>query len=555
MELYKYQRDILNELVKKYKSKTKLCLQLATSGGKTFVFSHLTKYWSGKYGCRVLVLCHREELVHQAIEEMNRLGVTCEAVFPSVKRLKHNSQCYVGMIETIDRRLKRNPNFFNNVGLVIADEAHVQIFSKVYGYFTGAKILGVTATPVVMKRVTFYRCKWCKSNYNELTTCCNMETDEWTKPFSLSSIYEDIVIGPSINTLIDEYGSLVRDLTFVDNYADTDSLKIDVDGEFTSESLDKVYSNDGASFNCLLNYEKRCLGKKTIIFNSSSRSNLMVYKKFIEAGHNARMYDSVNVEESGCRKELVKWFRESDDAVLLNVGCFIAGFSEKEVQAIITNTAVGSLSAYIQMLGRGARITDKIFKEYFIHIDGGGNTARHLEFSDPTRDWERIFWEGIGKERSKKQDAMDIQSCDDCGALYLKSEPSCPECGGIILPPEPKALKEETLSNDVLMPIRKIPPPRAESIYKFTIKRGENINFAHKILLNYIMDMFIFYRVDADTYAKTKLNGNLVKTVSDLIRPTYFYLLNKKDIQTEGRRTIKNLTNRIIEKLDKYYDI
>lgn len=553
MELYKYQRDCLNQIVSKFKINNRLLLQLATSGGKTFLFSHLVKYWHQKHKCRVLVMCHREELVNQAIEQMNKLGITCEAIWPRVKHPKHNAQCYVGMVQTITNRLKRNPNFFDNIGLVITDECHVLIFDKLYHHFGPAKILGVTATPVIQKRVTFYKCKYCKTDSNQLEECCDQEMEEWTKPFAMSSIYQDIVIGPGIHELIDNYGSLVRDIAFVEDYAHTEDLKTDVDGEFTKESLDKAYS--GTAFNVILNYEKLCKGKKTMVFNSSTKQNLLVYEKFKEAGYNVRLYDSVNEELSGNRVELVKWFNETPDAILCNVNCFVAGFNSKEVQAIILNTAIGSLSAYIQAVGRGARITDKFFKDSFILIDGGGNIDRHQEFSDPTRDWESIFWNGVGKPRAKRQEALDINACMDCGALYLKSEPSCPECGAVILPPEPKEKKEVELSDAVLAPIRAIPKPNGIAIYNYTKKKEENINYAYKVLVSYVKDMFVMYRISKETYVATKRNGNLLKSLKGMIHPCYFYLLKQKDIHTEGRRTINYLLNKCIEKLDKHYDI
>lgn len=553
MELYKYQKDSLNQIVVKFKTKRKILFQLSTSGGKTVCFSTLTKYWSEKHKCKVLILCHREELVWQAIEQMNKLGITCEAIMPKVKIPKHNAMAYVGMSETVYNRLKKNPLFFNNVGLVIADECHYQAFEKSFDFFPKAKILGVTATPSIAKRITFYKCKWCKTDSSILDECCDQEMEEWTRPLTMSDYYEDIVIGPGIHELIDNYGSLVRDIAFVENYAHTEDLKEDKDGEFTKESLDKAYS--GSAFNVILNYEKLCKGKKTIIFNSSTGNNLKVYNKFLEAGYNVRMYDSVNTELSGNRVELVKWFESNDDAILVNCNCFVAGFNSKEVQAVILNTAFGVINPYIQAVGRGARITDKFFKDHFLLIDGGGNIDRHQEFSDPTRDWESIFWNGIGKARAKKQDAMDINACMDCGALYLKSEPSCPECGAVIPPPENKPAKEVELSDAVLMPIRKIPPPNPIAIYNFTVKKGEDINFAYKIMIAQIQDLFIFYRVDRTTYLATKNNGHLNKRVSDIIRKCYFYLLKQKGIQTSGRRTLKYLITKTIEKLDKHYDI
>ena len=544
---------MLKQTILQFKNHNKILWQLATSGGKTFTFSNLVQYWIEKYHCKAIILCHREELVHQAIESLNQMGITCESVMPRNKVLKHTSQVYVGMIETCYRRLQSNPYFFQNVGLVISDEAHVQVFDKIYSHFPSAKILGVTATPVVMKRIKFYKCKYCKTDYENQEVCCDDMTDEWTKPFAMSSTYENIVVGPTIDKLI-EKGSLVKELPFAKKYVDLDSLKTGSDGEITTESFDSAYSNEDAVFNVLLNYNELCKGKKTIIFNGSSKNNKMVYEKFLEAGLNVRMYDSVNVELSGNRKQLVDWFNKEDDAILLNVGCFVAGFNSKEVQAIILNVATNSLSQFIQMCGRGARATDKIYKDHFILVDGGGNIDRHLEFSDPTRDWKEIFFNGLGKPKAKKQDAFDIESCEDCGALYAKSEPSCPECGNIILPPI-KQIKEVEFDENILTPIRKIPPPNANKIYEYTIRKGENINFAFKIMIAQYVDLFKFYRVTKETYEATLANGNLEKDVRLIIRKCYFLFISKPDIRTEGKRSIKYLVEKTLEKIKEYYYI
>jgi len=297
-----------------------------------------------------------------------------------------------------------------------------------------------------------------------------------------------------------------------------------------------------------------CHGKTTIIFNSSSKTNLINYTRFKEAGINVRMYDSVNKEQSGNRKELIDWFKSEDDAVLMNVGCFIAGFSVKEVQAIMINTAIGSLASYIQICGRGARITDKFYKDHFILVDGGGNINRHQEFSDPTRDWLDIFWNGIGKPRTKKENPIDVNSCMECGFMYMKSEPACPNCGAIIPPPTKKD-KEEVFSDTVLKPIREIPPPNGERIYTYTVSRGENINFAFKILLGQIVDMFKYYRVTKDQYISAKQKGELEKKVKKMIHKCYFTLLSKPDIKAENNRTIKYLLDKAINKLDIYYNL
>jgi superfamily II DNA or RNA helicase len=545
-----YQRDGLNNIYTKFKTKNRLMYQLSTGGGKTYVFSFLSRWWIKTHEKKVLILCHRKELIEQTIESMNRIGVTCEPVTAKTKALKHTSDCYVAMVETAYNRLKVNSNFFSNIGLLVADEAHIQVFDKVFHYFPGIKILGCSATPVVLKRIKFWRCKYCRTKYPQEVECCDEVTQEWSRPFTMSEIYDDIVLGPSIDLLI-QRGVLVREVSFVKQYTDNNILETDADGEFTIQSMDQAYGTDNAVFNVLLNYEELCKGKKTMIFNSSAKTNLILYEKFKEAGHNVRMFDSVNKQQSGNREELIKWFREEPDAILMNVGVFTTGFDVREVEAIIINRPTNSLSLFIQIAGRGARSTDRIYKDRFILVDGGGNIDRHQEFSDPTRDWQRIFFKGLGKEKAKKEDAFDIQTCPKCGTIYAKSEQECPECGFAMLGIKPSATKN--LSNKVLQPIRPIPPPNGEKIYEYTVKQGGDLNFAWKILISQIVDMFKFYRVQKGLYEKTLANGKLEKKVKTLIRKPYFVLYGKEDIKSSNNRTMNYLYNKVLDKLSELY--
>lgn len=548
---YAYQQRGIDEIIQKFDIHDRILYQLATAGGKTVIFSFLIKWWLAEYNSNVVILAHRTELINQAEETLSQVGVGCELVFSKVSKLQHHSRVYVAMIETASNRLKKNPYFFPKVGLVITDEAHILIYDKVFKYFPGAKFLGFTATPCVLKRITFWKCPFCKKNYTNEEMCCGDATQEWSRPYTLSEIYDDIVVGPEIKELI-EFGSVVSEITFIKNYADTDVLKTDSDGEFTTDSVETAYNNEKAVFNVILNYKELCEGKKTIIFNSSSKANLAIYMRFIEEGYqNVRMFDSVNREQSGDRDDLLEWFEATPDAILLNVSVFTTGFDSKEVQAIILNRPTASLSLFIQIVGRGGRASNKIFKDNFILVDGGGNVDRFGEWSE-YRDWESIFFNGTSKERAKVLNAMDIQDCPNCGALYPKNSSECPECGAQIEPSdtEPQSHSE---SKEVLVPIRKIPHPRPEQIYKYTISQGEDLNFAWKILINYIVDMFRYYRVDRDLYEKTVNNGKFEKKILELIRPSYFHLKGKKDLNSGVQRTMKYFVDTIKKKLNSKY--
>ena len=547
---YEHQRKSIDEIFEKFQTKQKILYQLPTGGGKTIVFSFLTKEFIEKYNKRVLILCHRTELIEQTVKSLNHIGITCEGVTSKVRQLKHSSQCYVAMIETAYNRLKKNPYFFKDVGLIITDECHILIFEKVYNYFENTKILGCTATPVVLKRITFFKCKHCKTKYNELQECCHDEVIEWTRPFTMSEIYEDIVVGASIQDLIQD-GKLVQEISFVKNYADLSNSKIDKDGEVIDSG---EFDTDSAIFNVLLNYEELCKGKKTMIFNPSSKNNLLNYNSFINAGYeNVRMFDSVNKDESGCRKEVVEWFRNTPDAILMNVGVFTTGFDVTDVEAIIMNRKTNSLSLFLQIVGRGGRSTTKIYKDSFIFIDGGGNIDRHNEWSDPTRDWKKIFFNGLSKEKekAKKDDAEDIQTCENCGALFGKTLDICPYCDTEV---EPKPPIEHKESDKVLQPIRKIPPPNGEKIYLYTLSQNQDLNFAWRILINQIVDMFRYYRVTKETFEKSLDTGEFTKKIKKLINPVYFVLKSKKDLRSGIERTIKYVYNKVLTKLKEYYE-
>lgn len=549
MKLYPYQQEAVNKVLELLKCKNKIILQANTGAGKTVMFSYITKQYVNN-GRKVLILCHREELVEQTVETLKKFEVSSQEIFPKTKQLKVlTADVYVGMVETIYNRVSKRKFEFDNIGLVIADECHIRVFQKVYPYFNNSKILGVTATPVHTQRIKFWRCNICRDTKYEPFECCNDEAAEWSKPYTFSMDYEDIVVGASMKELI-SFGQLVEDRSFILNYADLSKLKVDPKtGDFTTKSIDEVYANPEASFNVYKNYNELARGKRTIIFNGSTKSNAMVYQELIANGVNAKMFDSVN-ETEDTRKDVVEWFRNEPDAVLCNVGVFTAGFDVKEVEAIILNRATDSLSLFLQMVGRGGRGSDKIYKDHFIVIDGGGNINRFGEWSDD-RDWRKIFFEGIGKERAKRNDPEDLQDCQECGALFLKSENECPECGAVvekIIKP-----KKEIIGEDVARPIRSIPPPDPKRIYEFVKKNNGDIHMALRILQSRIVDLFRYYNVTAEKYERAKQSGELDKKIGKIIRANYFFFLKCKDIQSDAHRTLNYVINKTKEKIEKYY--
>ena len=546
--LFPFQERDMNAVVAKLKEYRKVLFCANTGYGKTYSFCTVAKWFIHNYKKKAVILCHREELVNQSAETCIRMGMTVEKIMPKTKRLNHHADVYIAMEKTLDNRLAKNPKYLFNVGLVIIDETHSQLFNKHIEYFENQKILGFTATPIINERITYFKCDRCSSISNDPDFCCNSEMIEWAKPKTMSMFYDDIVVGASVDELI-EFGQIVRDYNIVEKFGKIEDLKEDASGEFSKASQNKVFANPEAVFNVVKSYEQYCKGKKTLIFNSSTKVNKMVYDKFTESGYNCKMFDSVNGSELS-RREIVEWFNNEDDAILINANVFTTGFDSREVQAIILNRATTSLSLFLQMVGRGARSSNKIYKDRFIVIDGGGNIDRHQRWSDPTRDWKKIFFNGIGKDRAKKEQPTKVTECIECGFLYERSESECPNCG---FKPLPKPKKEGKQADSILVPIDEIPMPKGDKIAEYAIRRKENIHFAFKVMYEQILDLFILHGVTKEHFEKTKNNGNFDRRIGEIVRPIYFSLIRRKEFKDDTNRTLKYVINKAKEKVIKYY--
>ena len=105
--------------------------------GKTVVFSHI------KRKGRVLILSHREELVHQPEKYYD-----CSFGVERAEEFSNGEEVVSASVQTLVRRLHRfNPDDFDTI---ITDEAHHAVapsYRKIYDYFNFRLHVGFTATP------------------------------------------------------------------------------------------------------------------------------------------------------------------------------------------------------------------------------------------------------------------------------------------------------------------------------------------------------------------------------------------------------------------------
>ena len=163
MKLRDYQRDAQDKTLDAWKD-SRTCLGvLPTGGGKTVIFSSLTKRLFPK---RFLIVAHRQELVFQAVKKIREVaGLNAETEMGEFKVNERQgtldgkrASVVVASIQTLTaggngggRIGKFDPEHFD---YLIIDEAHHAVpgsaYERVIKYFTSnerLKVLGVTATP------------------------------------------------------------------------------------------------------------------------------------------------------------------------------------------------------------------------------------------------------------------------------------------------------------------------------------------------------------------------------------------------------------------------
>ncbi len=358
-ELYDYQLGAINQIFDKFETAPDdyhLLYQLPTGGGKTVIFSEIVRQYLKNHNKKVLIMTHRVELSKQTSEMLTSFGVINKVV-NSTANLDDQAKysCFVAMVETLNNRLNDNKLDISDIGLVIIDEAHYNSFTKLFKYFENSFILGVTATPLSSNRETPM-----KDNYNEL------------------------IVGETIEALI-ENEFLARAEMFQYNMGLT-SLEVGSSGDYTVKSSEDLYNSNTMQDMLLETYRKHSDGKKTLIFNNGINTSIQVYYTFKSAGLPVAHLDNTTSKKQ--RKQILKWFKETPDAILTSVSILTTGFDEPTVDTIILNRATRSLTLYYQMIGRGSRILNN--KSTFSVIDLGNNCQRFGPWGADLN-WQAIF--------------------------------------------------------------------------------------------------------------------------------------------------------------------
>lgn len=290
---------------------------LATGLGKTAVFTHL------KRKGRVLILSHRDELVHQPQKYYD-----CSFGVEQASESSHGEEVVSASVQSMVRRLKRfSPNEFD---MIITDEAHHAIapsYQKIYDYFKPRLHIGFTATPKrgdklgldkIFDKIIFERdLKWGIQN----KYLCNINCLQ-------------VDLGYDITKVRKRMGDF-----------DTEELAAVIDQEKMNKGVAKAYHE---------------LAKGQTIIFATNVSHAKNIAKEIEGA-------VVVSAQTKNRQEIIDAFTARKIPCIVNCMIFTEGTDMPLIETVIIARPTSNESLYRQMVGRGLRLHED--KEALTLID------------------------------------------------------------------------------------------------------------------------------------------------------------------------------------------
>lgn len=314
-----YQQDATTACLEALKKHRSSLIVLATGLGKTILFCKLVEHWEG----RVLVLAHLEELLQNARDDLR--SITGEQVGTERGKEHHEGErIVVGLIQSVRTRLHhfRRSHF----SLIIIDEAHhaaSEDYRRVIDYFSGAKVVGLTAT--------------------------DGRADGKTLPFETCAYRMGILEGIEQGYLVPIRGRRVvlasLDLSCV-------KRKEGGDGDFDERHLDDEMVRGCASIADTL--VKDYPVEKGILFFPGRKSAQLATEMLNEREPGSALYlDGEIVGQQ--RRDLVDELKAGKYRWLCNVGIATEGFNWPEASIVGMCKPTLSRPAYAQQAGRGTR--------------------------------------------------------------------------------------------------------------------------------------------------------------------------------------------------------
>ena len=407
-----YQRNAINAAIEAIaKCQDRLLLVMATGTGKTYTaFQIIWRLWKAGRKKRVLYLADRNILIDQTmVNDFRPFGPAMAKLNPNPvgsaeddtsnritsaldrqRRIDPSYEIYLGLYQAItgpeDRqKLFRefSPGFFD---LIVIDECHRgsaaddAAWREILEYFSAATQMGMTATPKETKYVSNIH------YFGQPVYTYSLKQgiqDGFLAPYKVINVHIDVDVDgyrPSRGT-VDTAGAPIPDRIY--NQKDFDrTLVIDDRTKLVAKRVTEFLKETNERF------------QKTILFcvdqeHAARMRQALVNENADLFAANRRYVMRITGEDKEGQDQLGNFIDpESTYPVLVTTSRLLStGVDAQTCRLIVLDRAVGSMTEFKQILGRGTRIHEDTKKLYFTLMDFRGATSH---FADPDFDGEPV---------------------------------------------------------------------------------------------------------------------------------------------------------------------
>lgn len=388
---------------------------LPTGGGKTVVFSKIAADDSAV----TWVVAHRQELIRQASETLDRFGIdhgTVKSGYP----FQPEKRVQVASMQTLVRRAAGMPA----PGLIILDEAHhclCPTITKILATAPQARVLGVTATP-------------CRLNGQ-----------------GLGAVFQHMIVGPT-NRWLTEQGFLSPAMYYgPPPKADISNLPVR-GGDYAKEEAEKVMDKQVVTGDAVEHYRAICDGVPMLVFCVSVKHAEHVAAEYVAAGYRAASVDgSLDDEE---RDDRIKGLASGKYQIITSCDLIGEGLDVPVVGAVQLLRPTASLCLHLQQIGRGLRPAEGKSVTYI--LDHVGNVAKH-RFASTEHQWSLT-----GTIKPRKEKAESVRTCGECFMVH-ETRKECPYCG-YVYPVKSRVLTKMETVDGKLVRLEETKEERAEAM-------------------------------------------------------------------------------------------
>lgn len=393
-----YQTDALHASLEAFQRKiVRQIVGIPTGTGKTVILAKLLdayRPWLEQFPAthrKMIVVAHREELLHQATEKILRANPALNIdIEQATKHASAHADVVVASVQTLAARAGRRLAKFDpaQYRVVAIDECHHAVapsYRRVIEHFemlpppTFRPLRPEPSYKEALKQQRARLRAWDRRGAPDRLLLGLTATPYRGDKLGLEAVFQSIVYTKTIEEMIREKFLCRLRAIRVQSLASIDEVTVR-GGDFNPSELSRIVNSLTRNKLAVQAYRDYAAGRRAVVFCADVDHAKTMAATFRREGIDAK---SIDGSMSGTdRQPILEAFRNRQFPVLCNCQILTEGWDDPGVDCIVHARPTKSSLLYIQMTGRGSRLAPG--KEDCLVIDVVDATKRHSLITMPS---------------------------------------------------------------------------------------------------------------------------------------------------------------------------